>query len=172
MRDARQGDREAFDIIVQRYGPDMYRYATRLLGSDADAGEAVQEAFVSAWRSIARFQGRSALRTWLFRLVHRRAVDLQRRRRPVPLADDVLAAYSPPAQSDPLQEVLNSSLVVAVEVALGELSEPQRAVWLLREVEEMSYAEIAETLSMTPDGVRGLLQRARARLSERLAAWK
>ena len=90
----------------------------------------------------------------------------------MPLADDVLSAYLPPAGSDPFQQVLNARLVVAVEVALGELSEHQRAVWLLREVEEMSYAEIAETLAMTPDGVRGLLQRARARLSERLAAWK
>ncbi len=78
VRNARLGDRRAFDAIVNRYGPDMYRYASRLLGNDADAAEAVQEAFVSAWSGIAGFEGRSALRTWLFTLVHRRAVDLQR----------------------------------------------------------------------------------------------
>lgn len=172
VRDARQGDRHAFDAIVGRYGPDMYRYAARLLGSDADAAEAVQEAFVSAWKSIGGFEGRSALRTWLFRLVHRRAVDLQRRQRPVPVDDSVIASYAGTSDDDPLQRVMDAALVAAVELALGELSEAQRAVWLLREVEQMSYTAIAETLAITPDSARGLLQRSRAAMSERLAAWQ
>ncbi|MCW2757019.1 MAG: polymerase ECF-type sigma factor [Nocardioidaceae bacterium] len=172
VRDARHGDRSAFDALVNRYGPDMYRYATRLLGSEADAAEAVQEAFVSAWKGIAGFEGRSAVRTWLFRLVHRRAVDLQRRTRPVPVDDTVIAAYAGRADSDPLQQVMDAELLAALQQALGEIGETQRAVWLLREVEEMSYAEIAETLSMTHDSVRGVLHRARAELSERLKTWR
>ncbi len=103
MRAARVGDDEAFREIVDRYGPGMYRYALRLCGgSDSDAGDATQDALVSAWKDLSTFRGESTLRTWLFRLVHRRAVDLQRRRRPTPIDDDLLARFSQPAHDNPL----------------------------------------------------------------------
>ncbi len=77
---------------MDRYGPGMLRYARRLVnGSDADAGEVVQEAFISAWKGLDSFRGESSLRTWLFRLVHRRAVDLLRNRRPTPIDDELLS---------------------------------------------------------------------------------
>jgi hypothetical protein len=66
VRAARLGDVQAFAVIVDRHGPAMYRYAVRLLHHDADAAEVVQEAFISAWKNLHTFQGRSNLRTWLF----------------------------------------------------------------------------------------------------------
>lgn len=173
VRAARLGDADAFDQIVRRHGPGMYRYALRMVGGDAsDAGEIVQEAFVSAWKDISAFEARSSLKTWLYRLLSRRAVDLQRKRKPTPVDDDFLTVVAPPARHDPLQAVMDGELLAALQGALAELPWEQRAVWLLREVEEMSYGEIAAALSMTSDGVRGLLHRGRKNLAERMEPWR
>jgi RNA polymerase sigma-70 factor (ECF subfamily) len=173
VRRVRLGDRSAFDEIIHRHGPGMYRFAIRMVGGDrTDAGEVVQEAFISAWKNIETFEARSALRTWLFSLVSRRAVDLQRKRRPTPVDDDFLSAVAPPANRDPLQDVMDKELVAALQAALAELPHQQRAVWLLRELEDMSYDDIATTLAMTPDSVRGQLHRGRKNLAERMAQWR
>lgn len=173
VRRSRLGDRAAFDGIVERHGPGMYRFALRMVGGhQADAAEVVQEAFISAWKNLETFEARSSLKTWLFSLTSRRAADLQRKRRPTPVDDDLLAAITPPTSRDPLQDVMDRELVAALQVALSELPTQQRAVWLLREVEDMSYDEIATTLAMTPDSVRGQLHRGRQKLAERMAPWR
>lgn len=173
VRRVRLGDRDAFDAIIHRHGPGMYRFAVRMVGGDrTDAGEVVQEAFISAWKNIETFEARSSLRTWLFSLVSRRAADLQRKRRPTPVGDDLLSVVAPPSNRDPLQDVMDQELVAALQAALAELPHQQRAVWLLREVEEMSYDDIATTLTMTPDSVRGQLHRGRKNLAERMAQWR
>ncbi|WP_246081523.1 RNA polymerase sigma factor [Nocardioides litoris] len=173
VRAARLGDEAAFAQIVERHGPAMYRYALRLVNADAtDAAEAVQEAFVSAWRGLDGFEGRSSLRTWLIRLVHRRAADLRRKRRPIPVDDDLLSVVSRPASDNPLQSALDAELLEALQQALDELPWHQRAAWLLREVEGMSYDEIAEALSLPVGSVRGHLHRGRRTLAERMARWR
>ncbi|MGJ9411778.1 RNA polymerase sigma factor [Aeromicrobium sp. CF4.19] len=172
LRDARLGDRRAFGGLVDLHGPQMYRFALRMLGDDHDARDAVQEAFISAWKDLEHYEGRSTFSTWLLRLTHRRAVDLQRRRTPTPVDDEGIATLLPPQQGDPLQRVLEDELVEALQSALLELPRSQRATWLLREVEQMSYDEIAEALATTPDSVRGLLHRARSALSERMSPWR
>lgn len=173
VRRARLGDEAAFDAIVDRYGPGMHRYATRLLqGSVHDAADATQDALISAWRSLPDFAGRSSLRTWLFRLVDRRAVDLQRRRRPVPVEDDVLVDLAGPADEDPQRAAIDSELLRALQHALDALTRQQRATWLLREIEGLSYAEIGETLAMPVGSVRGHLHRGRRLLAERMAPWR
>lgn len=171
-RRAGLGEREAFDEIVQRHGPAMYRFALRMLGgNDSDAADAVQEAFISAWRSIGQFQSRSALRTWLMSLVKRRAVDLQRRRKPTPVGDDVLATLMPELDDHVSSTSAGNELVRALQQALDDMPVQQRTVWLLREIEQMSYSEIADTVGVTSASVRGQLHRARITLAERMAAW-
>ncbi|MEI7056514.1 RNA polymerase sigma factor [Nocardioides sp. CCNWLW239] len=172
VRAARLGDQEAFREIVDRHGPAMYRYAVRLVGDATDAAEATQDAFVSAWRSLSGFAGQSSLRTWLIRLVHRRAADLQRRRRATPIDDGLLSRLSPVAADNPLQSVLDAELLEALQLALNELPWHQRATWLLREIEEMSYEEISIALAMPIGAVRGHLYRGRRTLAERMARWR
>lgn len=172
VRAARVGDDEAFVHVVDRYGPGMYRYAVRLLGNDHDAKEVTQEAFVSAWRNLPGFAGRSSLKTWLFRLVQRRAADLQRHRRPIPINDDLLSSLTRPADDNPLQQALDSELVAALNTALAELPWRQRSVWLLKEVEGMTYEEIALALATSVGSVRGHLHRGRRTLAERMARWR
>ena len=173
VRAARLGDDAAFGELVDRHGPGMLRYARRLVGgSEADAGEVVQEAFISAWKGLDGFRGDSSLRTWLFRLVHRRAVDLIRHRRPTPIDDDLLSHVVRVADDNPLQDVMDSELLGALQEALDELPWNQRAAWLLREVEGLGYDEIAHAMGTTVGSVRGHLHRGRRQLAERMARWR
>ena len=173
VRSARLGDEAAFRVLVDRYGPGMYRYALRLVGgSHADAAEVTQEALISAWKGLDRFEGRSALRSWLFRLVHRRAADLHRHRRATPIDDELLSTVVREAKDNPLQDVLDAELLEALQQALDELPWNQRAAWLLKEVEGLTYEEIATTLSLSVDSVRGHLHRGRRTLQERMARWR
>lgn len=172
VRAARLGDADAFAMIVDRHGPTVFRFAAQLLGGENDAADVVQEAFLSAWKAIASFRGESSLRTWLFTLTARRAADLQRRRRPVPVEDTALAALVPPSTADPLRDIVDAELVAALRQALAGLPWHQRATWLLREVEGLSYVEIASALSLTPGSVRGHLHRGRMMLAERMAPWR
>lgn len=173
VRAARVGDEVAFQLIVERHGPGMYRYALRLVGgSETDAGEVTQEAFISAWKDLVTYAGRSSLKTWLFRLVHRRAVDLQRHRSPTPTNDDLLSRMVKPAEDNPLQHVMDAELLTALQQALDELPWHQRATWLLREVEGMSYNDMSVALAMPVGSVRGHLHRGRKTLAERMARWR
>lgn len=173
VRAARVGDEDAFGEIVERYGPGMLRYAQRLMnGSESDAAEVTQEALISAWRSLESFAGHSSLKTWLYRLVHRRAADQLRRRKATPIDDALLSRMVKPAADNPLQHVLDQELLDALQQALSELPWHQRATWLLREVEGLSYDEIAATLSMPVGSVRGHLYRGRKTLAERMARWR
>jgi len=171
-RAAALGDREAFEEIVRLHGPGMLRYARRVLSDVGDAEEAVQDAFVAAWRSLDRYRGDSALRTWLFGLTSHKAVDLSRRRRPPPVDDQLVAARPADVRTDPWEHASAAELVRALEEALAELPYRQRACWLLVELEGLSQAEIAQVLRIGPDVVRGQLFRARRALEERMARWR
>jgi RNA polymerase sigma-70 factor (ECF subfamily) len=161
----------------------------RMLGSAMDADDAVQETMVRAWRSLERFDGRSSLRTWLYRIATNVCLDAlgerKRRMRPVDegavgAPDDVLetrprshwlepiadAAAIPPDSNPAEQTMLRQSIRVAFVAALQLLPARQRAALLLTEVLGFSAAEAADALEMTLPAVNSALQRARATLAE------
>ena len=172
LRAARLGDTDAFGAVVERHGPGMRRYARFILGDEDDAADATQEALVSAWRGLGTFRGESSLRTWLFTLVSRRAADLQRRRRPVPVPEEQLEQRLPTVPDTASGSALEADLVEALRSALQDLPWRQRACWVLRELEGLSYDEIAATVGVTSGQVRGYLQRGRATLAERMEPWR
>jgi RNA polymerase sigma-70 factor (ECF subfamily) len=149
----------------------MFRYARRMLNDQGDAEEVVQDAFVAAWKALPDFRGEAPLRTWLFTITGRKAVDLFRKKRAIPVEETTLTDLPAP-DTDPAGQAVQAGLLDALGVALAELPWLQRAVWLLREVEQMSYAEIAIVLNTTPTVVRGQLARARVGLQHRLEAWR
>lgn len=172
-RQAALGDRDAFAQIFRRHAAAMFRYALRMLdGNTDDAEEAVQEALAKAWEHLPQFRGESALRTWLFTITANVILAARRRRRPVAIDDDLLSAIPDAAATSPPAVLQGSELRHALERALAELPWRQRGVWLLREVEGLSYTEIAEVLETTPAVVRGQLHRARRTLAVRMVQWR
>lgn len=168
-RAAALGDRRAFETIVARHGPALTRYALRATPDRGDAEDLVQDALVAAWQSLDRYDGRSALRTWLFGILVHKVQSFRRRRRAVPVTDEVLDR---PDAADPVQDAADRELRDALEAALHQLPERQRSVWVLVEVEGLSQAEVAEVLHTTPDSVRGQLFRARRALAEGMKEWR
>lgn len=167
------GDRLAFAEIFARHAASLYRYALRMLDGDHQAAEDVmQDALTKAWLQIPGFRGESSLRTWLFRLTVNECHDARRRRRPVPVDDRLLDAMTPERAISAEAVAEERSVVEALDLALLELPWRQRAAWLLREVEGLSYDEIATALATTPTVVRGQLHRARATLGVRMAQWR
>lgn len=172
-RQAALGDREAFTAIFDRHAVHLFRYCLRMLDGDyAESEDAVQEAMARAWAKLPTFRGESSLRTWLFRLAINEATNRRRRRRPV-AADTRLLEPRPAGQHhEPEHQALADDLGGALTRALSELPWRQRAAWLLREIEGLSYAEIALALDTTPTVVRGQLSRARGTLVVRLEQWR
>ena len=166
------GERDAFEAIVLRYGPEMLRYARNMLSDRGAAEEVTQDAFLAAWKGLDTFRGESSLRTWLFTLVSRKVVDNRRRHSIAPAQDWVLDTNRAPMADDPETRLTNNDFLAELDVALAELPYRQRAAWLLREVDGMTHAEIGRILLITPSAVRGHLVRAKAFLSERMAAWR
>jgi RNA polymerase sigma-70 factor, ECF subfamily len=175
-RRAGLGDRDAFAVIVVRHGPALYRYAARLVDNPADAQDAVQEAFIGAWKGLSGYRGDAGLRTWLFTLARRKASPRATRfpasgSRPHVNLDDVADTLADRG-ADPATQHSHSALLAALDAALRTLPERQRSAWILKQVEDLTYAQIAVVLDVSPDVVRGLLQRARTGLAIILKEWR
>lgn len=172
-RRAANGDRAAFTDIVHRYGPGLFRYAVRMLDGDAgDAEDAVQESLISAWVHLVDFRGEASLKTWLYRIAANQVMSMRRRHRPVAVDHSLLSPTTGGTSGNPEDLRVNNELWAALDLALSELPWRQRASWLLREMEGLSYEEIARVLDTSTTVVRGQLHRARATLTVRLGQWR
>ena len=175
-RRAGLGDREAFAVIVTRYGPALYRFVSRLLNEPADIEDTLQETFLDAWKGLSGFRGDASLPTWLFTLARRRVYARYKRlpasgsRPPVGLNE--VTDRLPARNADPADLHLQHDLLAALDAALRMLPPRQRSVWILREVEDFTYADIATVMAVSPDAVRGLLERARTTLAIILKEWR
>ncbi|QLJ05280.1 sigma-70 family RNA polymerase sigma factor [Streptomyces sp. NEAU-sy36] len=182
------------DVVLERHRTELTGYCYRMLGSSFEAEDAVQDTLVRAWRSHDRFEGRSSLRSWLYRIATNVCLDMlsagNRRARPMDLTDATplaQAALSPrpdhtwlepvpdarvlPAVGDPAEAaVAKESVRLAFMAALQQLPPKQRAVLILREVLAWKASEVAELLDTSVASVNSALQRARATLAERSQA--
>lgn len=156
----RARDEDAFEALVRRQTSSLLRTAKRFLRSEEDARDAVQDAFVSLFKSIGEFEGNAQLSTWLHRiLVNRCLMELRRRRRhpehPEAREQDAVWIESAEAilQRTEVRKVVRSSI--------ERLPDRYRVVLLLRDMEELSTEEAAKVLDMTPNAVKVRLHRAR-----------
>jgi len=166
----RAGDEAAFVAIHDRHRPALERYARRMLASAGDAAseDVVQEAFVRAHRALRADARPMALRAWLYRIAHNRALDeLDRlRARPaVALLDDDGGGATGTAV-DPLDEAVRREHLRHVLADVQGLPATQRSALVIRELGGLSYAEIAEALDVTVPAVKSLLVRARMHLAD------
>ncbi|WP_284575905.1 sigma-70 family RNA polymerase sigma factor [Streptomyces sp. 2P-4] len=188
---ASAGAREDLDAALDRYRVELTGYCYRMLGSAFDAEDAVQDTYVRAWRGYAKFEGRSSLRSWLYRIATNVCMDLlsagSRRARPMDLTspqhqasavlnerpevtwlEPVPDARVLPQTADPAEAALaRESVRLAFMAALQHLPPRQRAVLILREVLAWKADEVAALLETTTASVNSALQRARATLSAR-----
>jgi RNA polymerase sigma-70 factor, ECF subfamily len=180
-----------FEEQLERHRSELTGYCYRMLGSAADAEDAVQDTITRAWRAVDRFEGRSTVRTWLYRIATNVCMDVlrgrQRRARPMDLGpastvetaelvalpdgrwlEPVPDGRVVPADADPAEQaVARETLRLAFVAALQHLPPRQRAVLVLFEVLRWSAAEIADLLGTSVPAVNSALQRARATLAAR-----
>ncbi|HEX9496680.1 MAG TPA: sigma-70 family RNA polymerase sigma factor [Candidatus Limnocylindria bacterium] len=167
---ARRGDPRAFDSLARAHQAALYSHVARIIGPGADAEDVVQDALVSAWRSLPSFEGTS-FKAWLFRIGRNRAIDLfraRKRRGELPLdppddeGDTTWALREPVAGGPDLLELAaGRETMSAVEAALALVPVQQRDALLLRDVEGFSYEEIA-TITVSEIGtVKSRIHRAR-----------
>ncbi|WP_189061814.1 RNA polymerase sigma factor [Longimycelium tulufanense] len=176
---AADGDVAAFEMLLRRYSDRVFGLALRMVGDRGEAEDIAQEVFVTAWRRMAELADPGAVRTWLFRIAHRQCLGVLRRRRdrrtdPVEALPETAgtAVGVGTAAGDPARLAEAGAGVEALRRALAGLPPSQRAVWLLAEVDGLSYAEIAAVVGSSEQAVRGRLSRARARLAEVMRAWR
>src|SRR5215216_3709338 len=150
IRRAQRGDKFAFEHLVREHAPRLYTLAVRMLGSRADADDALQETLIRAWRGLPRFRGQASLSTWLYRIALNAIDDQRSRARPT--AELVEAAeerdrYAEAELSDELQR------------ALAALDEERRVAVVLYDVLGASYAEIAELVGVAEGTVKSRIFR-------------
>ncbi|HYB98730.1 MAG TPA: sigma-70 family RNA polymerase sigma factor [Candidatus Limnocylindrales bacterium] len=174
----RDGDRDAYETLVRSCGGRMLATARRMLGDEEEARNVVQDAFLSAYRSIGRFAGDSQLATWLHRIVINAALMRlrARRRRPEISIEELLPTFDgdglhrdrfelPDDRSvDAGRELDRAALRQRVRDCIELLPQSYRTILMLRDIEEISTEEVAEMLGLTRENVKTRLHRARQAL--------
>lgn len=176
---ARAGEGDAFGRLVRRYEDRVYRLAWRIVGPD-EAEDALQEAFLSAWRALPRFQGDAAFSTWLYRIATNAALMRLRKRRgdvvslDAPLRGGDAGEEGIPARelrdwsATPEEELINEETRAAMEAAIAELPDDWRTAFVLRDVEGLSNGEAAAALELSLPAFKARVHRARLFLRDRL----
>jgi RNA polymerase sigma-70 factor (ECF subfamily) len=174
---AARGCKDALEELFGRYRLVAYRVAFRLLNNEADALDAVQEAFVKALLHLPSFQGRSSFKTWLLRVVSNASLDLGRQRgRREALSMDALGAkhreeLEPLIDQEPGQDLERADLRRQLQDVLGRLPAAQRQTFVLHAEAELSYREVAEVLGISIGTVMSRLYYARQKLRALMESW-
>jgi RNA polymerase sigma-70 factor (ECF subfamily) len=169
LEQLRAGDAQAFEELVASHQHRVFGVALRMLGSAAEAEEMAQEAFLRAHRSLPEFRGDAKLSTWLYAIVSRLCLNrlASGDRKAVRHGEEVLLRVADPRRG-PEAGAERGELEAALHRAIAELSEERRVVVILRDLEGLSYEEIAEALGIGLGTVRSRLHRARMDLKDKL----
>ncbi len=163
VAEARGGNQEAFKVLVDRHSRSLYRLAYRMTGKAEDAEDVVQETFIRAFRQLSRFEARSNVSTWLYRIAFNCAVDFlrSRPRRETATEVDALERLAPAATGPTMDDLVYAGQIgERMQVALGGLSEKERAAFLMRHYHGCSIEEIGNTLGMKTNATKHSIFRA------------
>jgi RNA polymerase sigma-70 factor (ECF subfamily) len=177
----RLGDRREFARLVDAYSGPLYRLALKMLGNASDAEDALQNTFIKAFQHVNKFEGRSSLSTWLYRIASNETLMLLRKRHPettfsdIPSEDEDDQDYDPVQITDwcclPEEELLSAEARTALDRAVEHLPETLRIVFVLRDIEDLSIQETSQVLGLSVTAVKTRLLRARLRLREELSSY-
>ncbi len=166
---AKQGDVSAFEDLIREHQRYAYNIAYRMLGHEEDAKDVTQDAFIKAYRSIGRFNGRAKFSTWLYQIVINTCRDHFRRSHPtLSMTDEknrVMAIADEDPSYAPLEQVEREELRRELRECLSRLDPKYREVIILREIQEMSYDDIAKVLDVPVGTVRSRISRGREHLA-------
>ncbi len=179
VRQCQTGHSEAFDELVTRYRTRIFAMIYNMVHNEQDAWDLAQESFVKAWRSIKRFRGRSSFYTWIYRIVMNVTIDWLRKKQikgtgvefdeSIQLREiDPTSKTVPKADPLPHARLERSEIRARIDEAINQLSADHRAVILMKEIEEMQYHEIAESLECSIGTVMSRLFYARKKLQNLL----
>ena len=176
----RDGDRVEFARLVEEYSPMIYRLGLKMLNNPQDAEDILQETFIKAYKHIGKFDGRSSVSTWLYRIATNEALMSLRKKRPDTVSFDVPSIFETEPQ-EPLQivdwcclpeeEFLSAESRMRLDEAAERLPDSLRVVFVLRDIEGLSTRETAEVLDISEMAVKTRLSRARLRLREDLSTY-
>ncbi len=162
----RRGDHALFELLLRRHNRRVFRVARAIVGDDAEAEDVMQDAYVRAFAALADFGGRARFATWLTRIAVHEALARRRRRR----ADDPDAVEGlMDAGRGPAEAASSAEVERLLESAIGRLAEPFRLVFVLRAVEQLPVADVAECLQLDEGTVKTRYFRARSTLKGLLA---
>lgn len=166
------GEVALFEVLMRRHNQRVYRAARAVLRDANEAEDVMQDAYVRAYEHLAEFEGRARFSTWLTRIAVHEAIARVRRRKRFDSLDSHQeeALMSTPPGSSPEQRASDVEMRSVLETAIDKLPDEFRSVFVLRAVEGMSGAEVAEGLGIPEDTVKTRLHRARSRLQEMLVA--
>jgi len=173
------GEADAFDELVTRYRTRVFAMIYNMVHNEQDAWDLAQESFIKAWKSIGRFRGRSSFYTWVYRIVMNVTIDWLRKRQvkgagaefddSIQLKEiDPASKTVPKADPPPHAQMERDEIRARINKAIDQLSPEHRAVILMKEIEEMQYHEIAETLGCSIGTVMSRLFYARKKLQNLL----
>jgi len=173
IQECLNGNTEAFGQLVQKYQERIYQSVARLLGNRTDASDVTQEAFVQAYEKLSSFRGESAFYSWLFRIAWNNAMTWRRKRRPANSLESMRESTGvEPTDRNPVSAPEHplevSERQAMVRRALDSLTEEYRAVLVLKEMEDLSYEEIAGIVNCPVGTVRSRIHRGREELRQRL----
>lgn len=178
IRLAKDGDGEAFAVLMRTHQDPVYRLALRMTGSEQDAQDVSQEVFLKAYTELANFRGDSRLSVWLYRVTMNLCVDLQRKKKRRPTVS--LVQEDPEGEAEEMEfpdlryapetQMERRELQEAIADALSRLSPQHREILLLREYGDYSYEELARMLRLTEGTVKSRLARAREKVAAKLIA--
>ena len=173
VRASQRGDREAFSVLVSRHAASILNVTTRMLGPSADAEDAAQETFVSAYRALSKFQCGSKFSTWLYRIAVNKCTDALRARRPIESLDASdergSLVLEPADEETPHWELEQSELANELDRAVAELPAIYRESFVLRHVEGLGYDEMSAILGVNRDALKMRVYKARNLLCRSLA---
>ncbi len=179
VKKCQAGDTEAFDELVTRYRSRVFGMIYNMVHSEQDAWDLAQDSFVKAWKSIARFRGQSSFYTWIYRIVMNVTIDWLRKKQvksggtefddAIQLTQiDPASKTSPKTEALPHKTMERGEIRDRIEKAIAQLSPEHRAVILMKEIDDMQYHEIAETLGCSIGTVMSRLFYARKKLQDLL----
>jgi len=155
VQEVRNGNRRAFTQLMRRYQERVYWTARRLVGNHEDADDVAQETFVKAYLALGEFRGDASFFTWLYRISVNLALNTVRKRQVASyLRESSLLARFLPSQDDPLRELEQKEVRSRLDAAVARLPEKQRAVFVLRFYDGLSYEEISQVLKTSVGGLK------------------